>query len=54
MIVEAIAYLGVYGAIAIMQNLEDESWGDRHILIRFHINKTAIAQPKDDFDNSYG
>jgi hypothetical protein len=41
-------------AIAVMQNLEDESWGDRHILITFHINKTAIAQPKDDFDNSYG
>jgi len=54
MTVDAIAYLGVCGAIAIMQNLKDESWGDRHILIRFHINKTAIAQPKDDFDNSYG
>jgi hypothetical protein len=54
MIVYAISYLGVCGAIAVMQNLEDESWGDRHILIRFHINKTAIAQPKDDFDNSYG
>jgi hypothetical protein len=25
MIVEPIAYLGVYGAIAVMQNLEDES-----------------------------
>ena len=54
MIVDAIAYLGVCGAIAVMQNLEDESWGDRHILITFHINKTAIAQPKDDFYNSYG
>jgi len=29
MIVDAISYLGVYGAIAVMQNLEDESWGDR-------------------------
>jgi hypothetical protein len=24
-----IAYSGVYGAIAGMQNLEDESWNDR-------------------------
>jgi len=30
MIVFAISYLGVYGAIAVMQNLEDESWGDRY------------------------
>jgi len=30
MIVDAISYLGVYGAIAVMQNLEDESWGDRY------------------------